>query len=291
MSIPPLFLFDVDGTLARAGEPVREDIMTELQSFQTPITLGIVGGGTFSRISAQLGAHLKRFEYVFSECGCVFHQRLSTFNDDFVEVFRRDIRHHPRYGVIQELIKTAMRCIADMPHTLTGHLVDIRTGLVYISPLGMDATAEERTQYLESRTPSSRRELITAMVARRDTLLGPTGSSEIDVVEGGSIGVAVLPVEHDKAQVATLLLPGVDQLTHFFGDKAGPAGNDRRLLQAPGIIGHPVRSPDDTLAQIRQLKAELSASASSSASSNPFSFSQRHPYFSVGFADDNYCVM
>jgi phosphomannomutase len=40
---------------------------------------------------------------------------------------------------------------------------------------------------------------------------------------------------------------------HFFGDKTYKGGNDYEIYTDPRTIGHSVRNPDDTAAEIKKL--------------------------------------
>jgi phosphomannomutase len=40
---------------------------------------------------------------------------------------------------------------------------------------------------------------------------------------------------------------------HFFGDKAFPGGNDWEIYEDPRTIGHAVKGPEDTIAQLKKL--------------------------------------
>ncbi len=40
---------------------------------------------------------------------------------------------------------------------------------------------------------------------------------------------------------------------HFFGDKTSPGGNDHEIYEDSRTIGHTVSSPEDTIAQLKEL--------------------------------------
>ena len=67
-----LLLFDVDGTIAPSGKLMDSSIQYLLLHLPADIfDIGIVGGGTFEKITAQL-QHFKP-RYLFTECGSVGH--------------------------------------------------------------------------------------------------------------------------------------------------------------------------------------------------------------------------
>ena len=77
---------------------------------------------------------------------------------------------------------------------------------------------------------------------------------------GGQISFDVFPAGWDKTYCLKHLedeakRPGGIEYTtiHFFGDKTFKGGNDYEIYEDPRTIGHSVRSPDDTAAELRKL--------------------------------------
>lgn len=77
---------------------------------------------------------------------------------------------------------------------------------------------------------------------------------------GGQISFDVFPQGWDKTYCLQHLakekdLPGgVDYTTiHFFGDKTDKGGNDYEIYSDSRTIGHSVRNPDDTTAEVKKL--------------------------------------
>lgn len=204
---------------------------------------GIVGGGTHDKIVHQLGETTTLFRHIFSECGCVHHE-------DGVMRRARDIRRDvPDARIrIDDLVKEAMAILALAPYPLGGHLIDIRKGLVYISCVGMTATASERACFLDHH------------VASPDHLLrhlrGRAFGTDVEVKKGGSVGIALYPKGWDKSQVlgADTIDPSSFDAIWYFGDSHGADGNDDSLLRHPRVRhGVVVRDPEDTLQKIRRL--------------------------------------
>ena len=59
--------------------------------------LGIVGGGTYSKIIYQLCDTGNLFEHIFSECGCIYHR------NGYI-AYKKNIRDHKYYPEINEII-------------------------------------------------------------------------------------------------------------------------------------------------------------------------------------------
>lgn len=75
---------------------------------------------------------------------------------------------------------------------------------------------------------------------------------------GGQISFDVFPKGWDKTyalqHVEAEKKNGVDYTTiHFFGDKCYEGGNDWEIFSDPRTVGHSVKSPDDTAAELRKL--------------------------------------
>lgn len=237
-----LFLFDVDGTLAESGQQVSEKMREMLNRFQNErdIHLGIVGGGTFLKIQEQTRGIV--FHHIFSECGTVYHKKT-------IKIYEKNLRHHHLFPTIQRLVRKAMRFISQTDYPISGHFIDLRVGIVYISLVGMQASPEERHSFLIYDKQLHLREQLIQ-------ILRSECNQEINILEGGSVGISVFPSEYDKVQVMSVLLPlGYDQI-HYFGDKFSNDGNDYKLLNHPNVIGHPVRSPEDTYKQLSDLLSD-----------------------------------
>jgi phosphomannomutase len=77
---------------------------------------------------------------------------------------------------------------------------------------------------------------------------------------GGQISFDVFPHGWDKTYCLRHLeheakQPGGIEYTtvHFFGDKTHKGGNDYEIYEDPRTIGHSVKGPDDTYAQVKKL--------------------------------------
>lgn len=247
-----LFLFDVDGTIADSGKRISAEIVALFNLMPSDIEIGIVGGGMFDKIANQVRHH-PRISRVFSECGCVYHRRQK--NGLMEEMYRKDVREHADYGAIQSIIKTALRFLSEVSYPLAGHMIDVRSGIVYISLVGLSASDAERVAYF---TVDHRHGIRRALLKILGDKLAEEGLlKRISVVEGGSVGIAVYPSEYDKVQVLNSLSIGSYKKIVYFGDKYDKNGNDFALLSHPSIVGVKVDSPRDTLHKLRQLLVEI----------------------------------
>lgn len=226
-----LLLFDVDNTLAHSGQKLDVSMQKKLaQLHNDGHCLGIVGGGTFTKIREQLAECYELFDHVFSECGCLYHYK-------GVLQYSKNIKEHSCIYNIDKIIKQALLYFSSVPYLLCGHLIDYRHGIVYISCIGMDATQNERAEFLANH------------VHHRDQLLQILHGLQypnISIKKGGSVGIAVYPSEWSKAQVVDELKQYIYEEIYYYGDSDGIDGNDTELLNHPQVRGIVVKDPNDT---------------------------------------------
>ena len=235
-----LLLFDVDGTLTQSGKNISRQMKTVLVTLQQRgFHIGIVGGSVYKKIMIQMDG--LQPEHVFSECGCVYNKQ-----DDVI--YKKNIRFHSNYQIIQNVLKEVFCFLSDVEYKLTGHFVDLRNGLVYISLVGMNALEHEREDFLRHDAQKHYRQRLLKILTR--VLEG----TEFTVVKGGQVGLAVYPTEWDKSQVLHFLSDY--KVIHYFGDQCEPDGNDYPLFIDKRVIGHKVSSPDHTLELLKQLFKE-----------------------------------
>lgn len=237
-----LILFDIDGTIAESSQSVSPKMISKInEKIEAGYDIGIVGGGTFEKASSQLGT-LKITHY-FTECGCVYHTRNSY--GSIYNVYKKNIRQHDLYPQINLLVKEALKFIAKVDYEITGHFIDLRNGIIYISLIGMSATLEERAKFIElNNIHNYRKKLINILKNKAWEL---KIENEVVIAEGGTVGIGIYPKEYDKVQVMEVIKPYGYEEIHYFGDKFEEDGNDYHLLNHTDIIAHRVNSVEDTL--------------------------------------------
>jgi phosphomannomutase len=254
-----ILLFDVDGTLCDSGKKISQQMANILNKFvELDIKIGIVGGGTFEKILFQLD-NLVKPEYIFSECGSVYHQ-LDKSDNKYHLVGKKNLRTEPEYIKINQLIKTALEFISKVDYLISGNFIDLRNGLIYISLVGMAGTDEERENFIKLDKINNYRNKLIGILEKQAKQLDL--DDYLDICLGGSVGIALNPKKWNKIQVLNLLnLNDSSDLSnsqiHFFGDKYLPGGNDYELISSPLVIPHPVDSPDDTFNHLSLLLKKM----------------------------------
>ena len=252
-----LVLFDVDGTLAESSEKIDDEMKELLKNLsEKHFTLGIVGGGRLDKILDQLDNNIYITHY-FTECGCVYHKRLSNNNNNNNNkldlVYSKNLRSHALYDSINILIKHALYFLSQVDYTLTGNFIDLRNGIVYISLIGLNATKSEREVFFKLDEKNHYRKRLLSYLDIE--AINEQIENEITITEGGRAGIAIYPNEYDKIQVLEYLEKDYKEI-HYFGDKYEKGGNDYRVISSDKVIGHPVDSVAYSKKIIRQLIEE-----------------------------------
>ncbi len=235
-----ILLFDVDGTIAESGKKIDVEILDLLHKLKEYYEIGIVGGGKYEKIYEQINFNYPNiFTHIFSECGCVYHK---FKNNMYIKIYEKDIRKHKLYTQINLLLKRALNFISKVDYTITGNFIDLRTGIIYISLIGLNANQIEREYFIELDKKEKIREKLLTDLKNKSKELGI--DKEIKILEGGSVGIGIYPKEYGKEQVLEYLLDYEE--INYFGDKYTENGNDYELITNQNVLGYPVDSLDDT---------------------------------------------
>jgi len=244
-----IILFDVDGTLCESSKTISLQMARMLNNIiDKNIQIGIVGGGTFEKIIFQLDKQVNP-QYIFSECGSVYH-KLSPDSKSYILVNKNNLKLEPEYIKINKLIKSCLKFISDVDYLVSGHFIDLRNGLIYVSLVGMVGSDEERANFVElDKIHEYRLRLIELLKTESIEL---NIGDYIDISLGGSVGIAIYPKKWNKVQVLNWIDPQIHQI-HYFGDKYLPNGNDYELISNSSVIPHPTDSPAQTYMILQKL--------------------------------------
>ena len=107
----------------------------------------------------------------------------------------------------------------------------------------MNALEEERKHFIElDKKQNIRKQLINLL---NNKAINLEIQDKIKILEGGSVGIGIYPIEYGKSQVLNLLENYID--IRYFGDKYTPQGNDYDIINHNKVKGYPVNSISDTL--------------------------------------------
>mmetsp|Transcript_39701 Transcript_39701/g.63074 ORF Transcript_39701/g.63074 Transcript_39701/m.63074 type:complete len:293 (+) Transcript_39701:64-942(+) len=259
-----LILFDVDGTLAVPAQPAKDEMIEVLAELRRKYSVGIVGAGDFQKQQMQLGGPdlRSRLDFVFSENGVhAFEGQKQLHCKSISEHLGED-----RWVSFQ----SALDVILEEESAESERLLRLATG-------NPDACLASRSIFLEKRqctvnvcpigrTPTLSKEqrgtfdtldreagLRHRVLQKLDSRFGPETEYGLKFSIGGQIGIDVCPVGWDKTFCLQFVDPSKFDTVHFFGDKTEEGGGDHEIYEHPRTIGHSVQSPEDTIAQIREL--------------------------------------
>ncbi|KAL6716291.1 Phosphomannomutase 1 [Lecanora helva] len=244
-------LFDVDGTLTPARGAVTPEMLQLLSALRHKCAIGFVGGSNLIKQQEQLGTPsipvTGLFDFCFAENGLTAY-RLGQLlpSQNFIGYLGQE-----RY---KQMVNFCLRYIADIDCPVkTGTFVEFRNGMINVSPVGRNASVQERKDYEKYDLEHNIRVKFIEALKKNFPDFGLTYSI------GGQISFDVFPTGWDKTYCLQHLeaeksLSGVEYKDiHFFGDKTFKGGNDWEIFEDSRTIGHSVKNPEDTMEQLRKL--------------------------------------
>jgi phosphomannomutase len=244
-----LLLFDIDGTLTESRKVMKENMLECLKkaSSYDDIDLATVGGSDLPKAREQLQSSIDFFKFNFTENGLVYL-------DDKKELHKVDkLINYLGYDKFKEFVNFCLKYIADLDIPVkTGTFVELRTGLVNISPIGRNCTQEERDAFV---IYNKEHHILETF---RETLLKNFGEKfGLEISIGGQISFDVFPIGWDKRYCLKFVEKLYDNII-FFGDKGYYGGNDYEIMTNERITrGVKVKSPKNTIELINKIIEEI----------------------------------
>ena len=244
-----LLLFDIDGTLTEARKIIKDNMMECLKkasSFEN-IDLATIGGSDLPKAQEQLQSSIDLFKFVFTENGLVYLDEKKELH----KVNR--IVNYLGYDRLKEFINFCLKYIADLDIPVkTGTFIELRTGLLNVSPIGRNCSQEERDAFdvynKEHHILEKFREILVQKFGEKFGL-------EISI--GGQISFDVYPNGWDKRYCLQFIEKLYDNII-FFGDKGYYGGNDYQIITNDKITkGIKVKNPEDTIELINKTIEEI----------------------------------
>lgn len=245
-STDKIYLFDVDGTLTLPRKKVTKDMLEFLTDLRKKAYIGIVGGSDLSKQKEQLGENvLELFDYVFSENGLVSYKNGELLSKGSIS---EKLGEGKLKGFINFLLVELAKI--DVP-VKRGTFIEYRAGMLNISPVGRNCSQKERDEFeVYDIVQKVRKGLI-------DRIMEYSNKHELDLKcsIGGQISIDIFPKGWDKTYSLQYLTKDGFTDIHFFGDKTSEGGNDYEIYtHGKPVTGHTVKSPDDTMKIINEMK-------------------------------------
>ena len=148
---------------------------------------------------------------------------------------------------LDRLVNFCLEYIAklDIPVKTSVH-VEKRAGMINVSPVGRACSRDERNAFEEYDHVHLIRKTFIDILKKEFSDYGLRYSI------GGQISFDVFPEGWDKSFCLKFVEKDYDEI-HFFGDKCYEGGNDFEIWKDPRTIGHSVKDPNETIAQLKDL--------------------------------------
>ncbi|KAI0313539.1 eukaryotic phosphomannomutase [Amylostereum chailletii] len=240
-----LILFDVDGTLSLARQAASPEIITLLRDLRKKFVIGFVGGSDLTKIAEQLSVNgsnvVDDFDYAFAENGLTAYKMGKVLqSESFISWLGED-----KY---KKMVTFILHYIADMDIPIKrGTFIEFRNGMVNVSPIGRNASIQERLDFLAYDKIHGVRAAFVKVLQEKFADYGLTFAI------GGQISFDVFPAGWDKTYALRHVESEGFEEIHFFGDKTYKGGNDYEIFTDSRTIGHSVTSPADTLKVVKEL--------------------------------------
>lgn len=239
-------MFDVDGTLSLARQSAKPEMVQLLKDLRKECVTAFVGGSDLVKISEQLDSAgekaLNYFDYGFSENGLVAYklgEKLAS--QSFI--------NHVGEEEYKKFVKFVLHYVADLDEVpiKRGTFIEFRNGMVNISPIGRNASTQERIDFEKWDKQSGCRAKFIEVLKKEFAHLSFTYSI------GGQISFDVFPTGWNKTYALKHIAEEGFTEIHFFGDKTYEGGNDYEIYTDERTIGHSVKNPEETYALLKEL--------------------------------------
>ncbi|ODV64339.1 phosphomannomutase SEC53 [Ascoidea rubescens DSM 1968] len=235
-------LFDVDGTLTPARLVISDEMKQTLEKLRKKVVIGFVGGSDLSKQLEQIGPNvLNEFDYCFSENGLTAYKNAQKLaSQSFINWIGNE-----KYN---KLAKWILRYLSDLDIPVRrGTFIEFRNGMINVSPIGRNASTQERNDFEKFDLEHKIRETMVQELRKTFPDYGLTFSI------GGQISFDVFPTGWDKTYCLQHIQDEHFSEIHFFGDKTYKGGNDWEIYTDKRTIGHSVKTPEDTIKILNEL--------------------------------------
>lgn len=251
---PQALLFDMDGTLTDARQPISLEMLDTLRSIPPTIKKYLVTGSDMSKIESQIPTNiiLDLFERVYACNGTRVYNCNLDMDDEHGAlepelIHKVSLTDHYSEGDINHITNVLLRLAANT-HTKikTGTFVEWRESQINFSVLGRNCSTSQRDDYVRWDNKSGERKKIIKIL--RDEFNGWGLSFRL----GGQISIDITREGWDKSYAFENMHQSSDQCV-FFGDKICTDGNDLDIAMRCAYY-HNIESPADLILQLQEYK-------------------------------------
>ncbi len=249
---PDALLFDMDGTLTEARQPISDEVVSVLKNIPNSIKKYLVTGSDLTKIEEQIPPILllELFEEVYACNGTkVYNSNLDM--DDETRPIELELVHNTTLkdfysdADITHIVNVLLQTAANT-HTKikTGTFIEWRDSQINFSVIGRNCTTDQRADYVQWDIKSGERQKIV------DNLRKEFKGWGLSFRLGGQISIDITRDGWDKSYAFANMNQSPDQCV-FFGDKICKDGNDLDIAMKCGRYHH-IDSPADLILQIQE---------------------------------------
>jgi len=254
-----IVLFDMDGTLTEPRMPFQKKLLGPLRKLSANAEIGILTGSDFDYLHQQMNLIIRfselRFVTHLLPCNGTKHYYPPRLPDDVYKLIHEmNMETFLGKNCYKQLIMLLSSGQEEMCHydfPLTGHFISCRGSMVNWSPVGRNATTEQRQQFIEcdlSYSPSLREREINKLKYR----INLRCAKNVTVKLGGETSFDIYPTGWDKTYA---LRHFPEHICWFVGDRCGPNGNDKEIydLLSQENRAYCTKDPDNTVEIIQDI--------------------------------------
>lgn len=241
-----LLLFDVDGTLTIPRNKINDDMIDTLKKIKenNDFDIGFVGGSDLTKQIEQIGSeNMYLFKWKFTENG------LKSYNENDTLIHSKSMIEYIGEDKYQKLINIILKLLSEIElPKKRGNFIELRTGMVNISPIGRGCSQSERDEFEQyDKKNNIRKKLIEKIKLE----LG-NDSYNLNFSIGGQISIDIFPRGWDKTYCLQFVQYKYDKI-YFFGDKTMIGSNDYEIFMDSRVKGNSVETYKDTINLINNL--------------------------------------
>lgn len=245
-----LILFDVDGTLTIPRNKINDDMVESLKKLyeKNNIEIGFVGGSDLKKQIEQIGEeNMYLFKWKFTENGLKSYEKISDNEDKLIH--SKNFIDQMGETEYQRLINVILKKLSEinLPKK-RGNFIELRTGMINISPIGRSCSQEERDEYEKYDLLHNIRQNLIENIKYELGVL----SNNITFSIGGQISIDIFPRGWDKTYCLQFVQYKYDKI-YFFGDKTKKGGNDYEIYNDSRVSGYNVETYKDTINYLDKL--------------------------------------
>lgn len=242
---PIYLLFDVDDTLTRPKTEIDEEMIELLTKLKSFCSMSAVGGGTYNHIYSQIQSVSSLFDFIFGENGTTVYKENQLLEKlSIVESIGNNNINKLNNFLLKYMSKL------DLPFK-RGTFIELRNGLINISPPGRNVTLEERDLFDEY---NKKHHVLQTFKRAIDEEIK---NMNLVCSYGGKISLDLYPKGWDKS-ICLRYLDFETYDIYFFGDKIYEGGNDLSIAIDKRVAKYySVKGINDTKSILKGILSEL----------------------------------